>query len=348
MKQSGMQVINGVRLNVMERGVPGNPCLVFLHGFPDFHHGWRHQAHFFEKQNYHVITPDQRGYNLSEKPKPLDQYSLDVLAQDIQALIKKTEQQVWLIGHNWGGKVAWRVAQKYPDLLKGLILLNAPHPEVYQQQLKAERFKLFKQAPRFAYQIPGLMENVYKVGNWMHFSQQFQKNARKGTITQNDLKKYREAWSQPGAIASMINWQRAFARKKLVLKTSFKIEIPTLFIHGMQDKSLTHQMVINSLQHCIKGSHKQITNAGHWAHLDQHQVVNDLIFNFINQSSHAFSDFAPIPITKGSAKSASTQSTSAHSGSESHQLARQMKADGLSQIAICKYTGLSKKEVRKL
>jgi pimeloyl-ACP methyl ester carboxylesterase len=345
MKTNKMMVVNGIRLNVVEWGKAENTCLLFLHGFPDFHHGWRHQAPFFESQNYHVVTPDQRGYNLSEKPKTLDDYAYDTLAQDIQALIDALGKKVWLIGHNWGGTVAWRVAQKSPDKLHGLILLNAPHPEVFWDHLKTDGLKGFGNIHWFSFQVPGLMENVFRMGNWLHFSTLFQKNARKGSITENDLKKYREAWSQPGAITAMLNWYRAFMRKKSVLKTSVKIEIPVLFLHGMMDKELNHVMVQKSLKYCLRATLKQLPKAGQWVHLDEITQVNNQIFEFINQSEYPYTVF-----TGGSELTDKIRALPTENKGLGSPLvaAKQMKQDGLSVANISKYTGLSVKEIEKL
>ncbi|MEZ0368020.1 MAG: alpha/beta fold hydrolase [Candidatus Sericytochromatia bacterium] len=288
MKKGRMIVTNGIRLHVAEAGKPGNTCLLFLHGFPDFHHGWRYQAAFFDEKKCYAVMPDQRGYNLSEKPKALDAYGIDTLAQDIKGLIEGLGQNVWLVGHNWGGTVAWRVAQKYPEQLQGMILLNSPHPDVFWEQLKANRQQWMKNSQWLFYQVPGLAENILRIGNWEHFSHQFKRNARKGTINEGDLKKYREAWSQPGAFHAMLNWYRAFMQKKVVLKTSVKINIPVLFVQGMQDQSLTQTMVKESLSHCLRATLKQIPNAGHWAHLDQNDVVNKLILDFICQKEYDY------------------------------------------------------------
>lgn len=285
MKTNRMIVTNGIRLNLVECGKPEGPSMIFLHGFPDFHHGWRYQAAYFDEQKCHVLMPDQRGYNLSEKPKSVDDYSLDKLSRDIKGIIDSLGRTVWLIGHNWGGMVAWQIALKFPELLNGLVILNAPHPEVYWDYYKSKKIPFGKNAQNMFFQVPGIAEGLLKMGNWSHFSQQFQKNARKGTITEGDLEKYRQAWNQSGAFSAMLNWQRAFHQQKSYLKTSLKIEVPVLFIHGQQDTALSPQMVKESLSRCNQHYLKQLPNAGHWVQLDQHAVVNQLIHEFISHRS---------------------------------------------------------------
>lgn len=282
MKSGKMIATNGIRLNVAEAGNPESPhCLLFLHGFPDFHYGWRFQAAFFDEKKCHVLMPDLRGYNLSDKPAKVTDYALEVLAQDIQGLLNTLGKKVWLVGQDWGGALAWQVAQTWPDLIHGLIVLNTPHPEVFWQQLKDHKETWLKNTNWLFYQVPGLAEKILSSGDWVHFSQQFKEKGKKGTITEADLKKYREAWSQPGAFKAMLNWYRA-ALKHRPPQTTLKIEVPTLFIQGKKDATLTAEMVKDSLARCQREvKHHVFPHAGKWVHLDQAEALNDLILEFI-------------------------------------------------------------------
>jgi len=281
MKSGKFVNTNGIKLHLAEAGKPDDPCLVFLHGFPDFSHGWRFQAAFFEEKKFYALMPDQRGYNLSDKPKGIKAYELEVLARDIRGLLQSLGRRVWLVGHDWGGTVAWQVAQTWPELLHGLILVNAPHPEVFWEQLRNNRNSWLKHSNLLFYQIPGLAEKMLSSGEWVHFSEQFKQSARKGTITENDLKKYRAAWSQPEAFKSMLNWFRAGFKIKSGAKTTLKIEVPVLFLQGLKDETLSEEMVKDSLARCKNIQHITIPHAGHWAHLDQNESVNELMLEFI-------------------------------------------------------------------
>ena len=110
---------NGIRLHVVQAGPQNGPLVILLHGFPEFWYGWRHQISYLANAGYRVWVPDQRGYNLSDKPKGIAAYNLDHLANDIIGLIDAAGQQkVFLVGHDWGAAVTWWVANKYPERLE--------------------------------------------------------------------------------------------------------------------------------------------------------------------------------------------------------------------------------------
>lgn len=187
---------NGISLHVVQAGpVEGQP-LLFLHGFPEFWYGWRGQIDFFAQSGYRVIIPDQRGYNLSEKPKSIAAYHVDVLAEDILGLMDPLGlPKVVLAGHDWGGVVAWRVAAKFPDRLEKLIILNVPHPGVFSRTLKRNWKQRRKSWYMLFFQIPRLPEWVIRQQNWYMGIKALQNSSRPGTFSETDLQKYREAWA---------------------------------------------------------------------------------------------------------------------------------------------------------
>ena len=128
---------NGIRLNVVQAGPEDGPLLILLHGFPEFSYGWRKQIPFLAGAGYRVWAPDQRGYNISDKPEGIAAYTLDKLAADVVGLIDASgEERVFLVGHDWGAAVAWWVAAVYPERLAKLVILNAPHGSVMQKNLR--------------------------------------------------------------------------------------------------------------------------------------------------------------------------------------------------------------------
>ena len=119
--------------------------MLYLHGFPKGWFGWRKQLTFFSECGYRTIAPDQRGYNRSDKPAGKQAYTLDKLVDDMAELIRQlTSGKVNLTGHDWGGAVAWTLADKYPDLVEKLIVLNMPHPEIMQQHLGENRKQMLR------------------------------------------------------------------------------------------------------------------------------------------------------------------------------------------------------------
>ena len=119
---------NGINLHVVQAGPQDGPVVILLHGFPEFWYGWQKQISALAEAGYWVWVPDQRGYNLSDKPKGLSAYSINTLAEDIVGLIKATGQdKVFLVGHDWGAVVAWWLAYQHDHLFKKMAVLNVPH-----------------------------------------------------------------------------------------------------------------------------------------------------------------------------------------------------------------------------
>ena len=128
---------NGIRLHVAQAGPREGPLVILLHGFPEFSYAWKQQIPFLASAGYRVWAPDQRGYNLSEKPDGIAAYNLDELAADVIGLIDAAGQnKVVLVGHDWGAAVAWWAAVKYPDRLSKLVVMNAPHGAVMQKNFR--------------------------------------------------------------------------------------------------------------------------------------------------------------------------------------------------------------------
>ena len=121
--------VRGMNSHVVEVGSPNAPAVVLLHGFPEFWFGWRHQIAPLADAGFRVLVPDQRGYGLSDKPEAVTAYELDTLAADVIGLLDALEiPAAHIVGHDWGGVVAWQTAQCYNNRVRKLIIINAPHP----------------------------------------------------------------------------------------------------------------------------------------------------------------------------------------------------------------------------
>ncbi|MFX0072451.1 MAG: alpha/beta fold hydrolase [Candidatus Hermodarchaeota archaeon] len=132
-----IETTKGVKLHTILIG-SGEP-LILLHGFPDFWYGWK-KIILGLKDEYRLIVPDMRGYNLSDKPKGISKYSLQYLTEDIKKLSEQLNLEKFnLVGHDWGGVTAWAFAEKFPEVLNKLIILNAPHPKIFEEKLKTDK-----------------------------------------------------------------------------------------------------------------------------------------------------------------------------------------------------------------
>src|SRR5438067_5435169 len=120
--------VNGVRLHYVEAG--SGPLVVLLHGFPEFWYSWRHQIPALAQAGFHVVAPDMRGYNLSDKPSGWRSYDGDHLAADVAGLVRHFgADRAHVVGHDWGAAVAYLTAMRHPDVVERVVILNVPHPE---------------------------------------------------------------------------------------------------------------------------------------------------------------------------------------------------------------------------
>lgn len=277
-QHSHITLPSGITLHVVEEGPQDGKLLIFLHGFPEFWYGWRHQISYFAQQGYHVVVPDQRGYNLSDKPKSVADYSLDKLSEDVVALIDHfKKQKAVIVGHDWGGVVAWWTAFRFKKRVEKNIILNVPHPRVMQKYLATDPTQTLRSWYILFFQLPFLPEKMMTfVG-----PQSLRQSSRAGTFTDTDLEFYQKAWSQPGALTGMINWYRAGLRHPPKKLGTERITVPTLLIWGKKDAFLKHQMAQPSVDLCDTGKLVYLENASHWVAHEEPQEVNRLIQEFI-------------------------------------------------------------------
>lgn len=275
--------VNNIKLHVYHAGMDNEKIMVLLHGFPEFHYGWENQVKFFVQQGYHVVVPDQRGYGESNKPNGVKSYALDILAQDIVQLVKQiTNDRVILVGHDWGGGVAWTLGQHYADLIEKLVILNMPHIQVMKETLKNNPEQRKKSWYAAFFQIPFLPEFLIKLSNYKFLEMSLKKSSNEGTFSELDLKTYKNAWQKPNSLTSMINWYRAFLYNKLDVNKD--INIPTKIIWGARDSALSLQMAYDSKEKCTDGSLTVLDDLTHWLHHEDPDRVNGLLLNFLKET----------------------------------------------------------------
>jgi pimeloyl-ACP methyl ester carboxylesterase len=200
--REGYANIGDQRLHYIEAG--DGPLIVLLHGFPEFWYGWRRQIEPLAAAGFRVVAPDLRGYNLSSKPEGVAPYRADRVAADISGLIQERgARSALVVGHDYGGTVAWALAMKHPEVVDRLAILNAAHPRRLSAGLKHPR-QLRRSWYFFYFQLPGLPERHLRANSW-RFLRNFLGDARPGAFTSEDMDRYVEAWSQPGAVTAMIN-----------------------------------------------------------------------------------------------------------------------------------------------
>jgi len=272
---------NGIKLHVVETGPKEGPVIFFLHGFPEFWYAWRRQMDFFAPRGYRVIVPDQRGYNLSDKPPGVTPYRVDELAKDIVGLMDYYGQEkIFLVGHDWGGAVSWWVALKYPERLKKLVIMNCSHPLVFRKHLLGNPKQMQKSWYVFYFQLPGVVDKFASDGNYEWPVQVLVETSRPGTFSGEDLEKYREAFRQPGAFTSMVNWYRAAFQAKSEPPADFRVKVPTLILWGLDDVAFVPEQADESVAFCERGRLEKFPDCSHWIEHEKAEVINPMILNF--------------------------------------------------------------------
>jgi pimeloyl-ACP methyl ester carboxylesterase len=276
---------NGIHLNVVMAGPAEGPLVILLHGFPEFSYGWRNQINELAEAGYRVWAPDQRGYNLSDKPRRIKEYRIDKLAADVVGLIDAAGcESTYIVGHDWGAAVAWYVAENYPDRVKKMVVMNVPNGRVMVHHLKTNPAQRKKSWYMFFFQLPWLPEFLLRRNHWAYAVRMLQSSSQDGAFTEEDLEQYHKAWSQPRAFRSMINWYRAFLqRTPTAAKSSaaIKITVPTLLIWGAKDVALGREMAQPSIDLCEDGELIFIEEATHWVQHDASKRVNRLLKAFL-------------------------------------------------------------------
>ena len=273
---------NGIKLHVVEAGPKSGVPVVLLHGFPEFWYGWRHQIPALVAAGCRVIVPDQRGYNLSDKPKGVKSYSVFTLVKDIIGLIDALGyEKVNLVGHDWGAVVAWALAILHPERLHRLSIMNVPHPAVMKRFLQRDLEQIRRSWYVFFFQLPWLPESGMRQDNWRGAQRALRGSGKIDTFTTDDVVKYKEAWSRPGAMTAMINWYRAIMRYQPPIPKDPRVKVRTLMMWGMKDFALSHRMARPSMDYVDEGNLIFFPEATHWVQHDAAEEVNHYLVDFI-------------------------------------------------------------------
>lgn len=275
--------VNGIGLRVITAGPAKGIPLVFLHGFPEAAGlSWRYQLDWFATKGYQVIAIDQRGYNLSGKPRRVVDYRLDLLARDVIGVIRILGyEQVVVVGHDWGGAVAWHLADFHAEVVQRAIILNCPHGVAFKQMLLHNPRQWLLSWYMLFFQLPWLPECVLAWNDYFWLRRVLRTSARPGTFSAADLAEYVEVWRQPGALHSMLNWYRSLVRYPIMLDPSRKLMMPVLMLWGEQDRFLLADMAEPSIEMCDVGRLICLPEASHWLQHEVPEEVNSLIHNFL-------------------------------------------------------------------
>ncbi len=297
----GYANVNGIRLHYAESG-SGDNLVLLLHGFPEFWYSWRHQLPVLGA-SHHVVAPDMRGYNLSDKPARVEDYRIEVLVEDVVGLIKAFgAESAAIVAHDWGAAVAWVVAQKYPERVSKLAVLQVPPAALWRANMSLRQ--LLRSWYMFFFQLPRMPEWAIDRKHFVALNRMFKDTvARQGAFSDADILLYKEALSRPGALTAAINYYRANVRgllpqrntggkdgqhgeRKSVqtnLGVDGRVRVPTLFIFGEQDFAILPSTVRGIREHVIAPySELRIADSGHWVQNEAVAEVNEALIDFLS------------------------------------------------------------------
>jgi pimeloyl-ACP methyl ester carboxylesterase len=234
--------------------------------------------HTLAASGFHVVAPDQRGFNLSEKPRSVDAYRLDTLADDIADLANVLGRETFhIVGHDWGGSVAWSLASRHNTRLCRMVVLNAPHPAVLLHAMRNGPSKYV----RFL-EAPWLPETVLRLGHYDGLGKAFA-TARPEAFKPEVMQAYHDTWRKPGAVTPMLNWYRALLRRPVTMPAPGTLSTPCLILWGDTDPFAIPQLADESAILCTEAKVVHLSSVGHWIIHDARETVIDHLRRFFQE-----------------------------------------------------------------
>ena len=270
---------NGVKLHYVTQGE--GDLMLMLHGFPEFWYSWRHQIPEFAK-NYKVVALDLRGYNDSDKPADKSAYVMDEFIRDVEGVIKGLGyDKCILVGHDWGGAIAWNFAYAHPEMVERLIILNLPHPAKFAEGIRNPQ-QLLRSSYMFFFQIPWLPEFLIQSSDYQPIETAIKGMAvNKSAITKEDLEAYKDAAAKRGAMTATLNYYRNIFQQRMTSQDWSVLEVPTLMIWGEKDTALGKELTYGTEAYVRDFQIKYIPDCSHWVQQEQPQLVNQYMREFL-------------------------------------------------------------------
>jgi epoxide hydrolase 4 len=269
--------IGGVRLHCVVEGE--GPLVLLLHGFPETSRAWRNQIPTLAAR-FRVVAPDLRGFGRSDKPKGIAAYRTTFLANDVVALVHAFDaERAHVVGHDWGGGVAWSVASLHPEVVDRLVVLNCPHPAVMRKALRSNWTQVRKSWYIFAFQLPWLPEWALRRNGAKALKDSMRRSSKPGTFTEGDLDEYARAFSAPGAATGGLNYYRAAIRSRVPTQ---RIAAPTLLIWAEDDFALGNELTLG-MEGLFESPPRiaYVPDTSHWVMEERPDVVNRLLLEFL-------------------------------------------------------------------
>ena len=268
--------IGGIVLGVAEAGPADGPPIILLHGFPESHAAWDGVAGTLAAQGFRVLRPDLRGYGISDAPAGIAAYALDRLAADIIALgatfgLKRFD----LVGHDWGGVVAWAVTGRYPARVRRMVTIAAPHPDTIWPVMRRHPRQIWRSAYMAFFQLPWLPEAMLRAGNFRLLKGSLVRTSRAGTFGHEALEAYTRGWRR--RLTTMLNYYRALRVRREGIGP---IGVPALILWGAADRYLGVELAHAAAGMCEDAHVAVRDDATHWLHREEPDWVSAQIAAF--------------------------------------------------------------------
>lgn len=276
--------LDGVRIHYVEwtDAPKGAPLVVLLHGFPEFWYSWRHQLVALGEAGYRVVAPDLRGYGRSDKPTGIDAYQIEALADDIAGLIRALDaEQACVVGHDWGGMVAWWHAMRHPEQVRTLSVLNCPHPGL-QPRMIADPAQLRRSGYMFLLQLPRIPEHRIRRNDHAYIRAMLRADpTTPGAFTDEDVQRYVDALDSASTTAAL-NYYRAYMRRGGQLQKALRpIDRPTQVLWGTADRYLGSEYAMPPSRWVWDVRLEMLEGYSHWVQADAATEVNQRLLAFL-------------------------------------------------------------------
>lgn len=276
---------NGLTFDIDECG-EGDAVALCLHGFPESRYSWRHQLPVLADLGWRAVAPDQRGYGDSSRPVGKAAYRIENLVADAEAMFDALgAKRRLLIAHDWGAIVAWALAMETKRPLDGLVIMNVPHPAVFQQVLGKSLSQLKKSWYVFFFQLPWLPEAALTARGARAIGEAFRGMAvDKSRFPDEVLAHYQENALKPGAMTAMVNWYRANFSGALARWAPGQapvIESPTLMVWGEEDAALGLELTEGYGPYVRDFTLRRLPGVSHWVQQEAPDAVNALLADWL-------------------------------------------------------------------
>ena len=208
-EQRRLPLSTGITMNVATSGRADAPPVILVHGFPESHRTWRDLVPLLG-DDLRLVMPDLRGFGASDKPQEVADYATDILLADLFALADALGiDRFALMGHDWGGAIAWAAAISGNPRVERLAIINSPHPSIFQRSLIDDPAQRAASQYMNAFRTPGMEAGIARMGLDTFFDKSFSKHVDLASIPADERQHYIDDWGQPGALTAMLNWYRA-------------------------------------------------------------------------------------------------------------------------------------------